>query len=514
MKKALVVLLILAVAGGLFGQTLSKTITADFETDLFYLKTQHKGQEQKNLLTSGNFDGTELRLVINYKSEHFSAYIRLNADNLLQRNRPTTTTPSEGNGSFSAKNARPIDLLYKTFDDYGLTGTAGMWEAYFGTQAKQGLVNRFQQGYDDFLGIKHDNYGIFGSDRLVIGSPSVSPDDSTKQRIPAGNVTVTSAGWDVNNFIQKSPHGYTTAPIVALWADLKDYAPILIGVAGSLNDPAATADASQKANVALRVSGNKIADLVTFDAIYKYRTEADVGGTSSSDTSTHTFGLYANILALDALGIGIGYSGSVKTAVYDPPDQDPAVLATDPDKTAKATYPFYSGIDLRVKYTLERLNFTLNNNVSFASAEGDKHDSVYGFKGTVSGTPEVFSLTVLGEKESEKYFALYNALAVEFKPTDTLTLKFLLGNELVKYSYENSSDAPTGWTADITKDVLQTALLASFALNPAVTFRAGLDVRNTFTKIDGTTTVTGASWETTKLGTLEFGIPVGIKIVF
>jgi hypothetical protein len=508
MKKALVVLLILAVAGGLFAQTLSKTITADFETDLFYISADHTGDQQKNLLTSSKFDSTELRLRIDYKGDNFTAYIRLNFDGLLARGKNYADT---NEGSFSEGKATPFDLLYSTFDEYGLTGTAGMWKAYIGNEANRGVVDRFQQGYDDFLGIKIDNYGIFALANVTMpGRATLIADADKKVSIPYSKDGLSVSAWDVNNFAQKVPHGYTTAPWFGVFADLKDYVPITVGVAGSLNDKEKSTPSSyQSGNAAIRISGNKIADLVSFDAIYKYYTW---DGVEIDGSSTHTFGLYANLFVLEGLGIGVGYSGSVKTAE----DKDAPTLE-DPDKKKEISHPFYSGIDLRVKYSLAPFTFTLNNNISFASAEGSKDDIVYGFNSTFTpksgSTPAYYTLQPLTEKESESYFGLYNALAVEYKVSDTLTVKFLLGNRLISYSYEDSTDT-NGYSADILYDQLQTALLASFALNANVTFRAGLDVKNTYTSIDGSTKIDGASWETTKFGTLEFGIPVGLKIVF
>jgi hypothetical protein len=481
MKKALVVLLILAAAGGLFAQGLSKEITVDYVVDLFYLSSEHKGAEQKNLLTSNAFDDTELRLKVWYKSEYFTAYIRLNADSLIRRNQ-SVAAPTAGAGSFSAGNARPIDLLYKTFGEYGLTATGGMWKAYFGNEAHRGLVDRFQN-FDDFLTLKHDNYGI-------TALTDISTTTVTTGSKPYMTATKTSDAWDVNNFAQKAPHGYITAPWLGVWADFKDIVPITIGVAGSLNDGnGATKNPAfgeyQRANGAIRISGDKLADLVTFDAIYKYYSwdtpTIDTGG------SAHTFGLYANLFVVDPLGIGIGYSGSVKTS-----DDN---VAGDAVK-----YPFYSGIDLRFKYTFDPFTFTLNNNISFASVKGSDDDIVNG----VAGNP-------LGKKESGGYFALYNALGVAYKLSDTLALQFQLGNELIKYSYENTTTG-IDVTEDITFDTLQTAIFAAYTVNANFSFRFGLDLRNTFIK---TAREAGTiDFETYKYGRLEFGIPVGIKVVF
>jgi hypothetical protein len=526
MKKALVVLLILAVAGGLFAQTLSKTITADYETDLLYVSSDHTGDQKANLLTTSAFDSTELRLRIDYKGDYFTSYVILKADSLISRARGTPTAP--GDGSFSNESARPIDLFYQTFNEYNLTGTVGMWKASIGNAGERGVVDNFSSVFDGFLTLKHDQYGIFALTKVSLEDPQPpeSAFPANKTGYSARSSSVTTASWDVRNFANDAPHGYKTKPWFGIYADLKDYVPITVAVAGSLNDPKENKpgdnvepDFYHKANAAIRVSGTKIADLVSFDVIYKYWsyggqsvTQTVNGLSSVEDASTHTFGLYANLFVLDGLGIGVGYSGAFMT-LEDGGDRE---FYNDSTKTAKRSAPFFNGIDLRVQYSLAPFTFTLNNNISFASAEGSKNDIVYGFIDT-SNRRDALNNPIppgLTEKESESYFGLYNALAVAYKVTDTLTVKFLLGNELISYSYENSTDKAMIASVDILFDKLQTALMASFVVHPNVTFRAGLDLINTYRTVDGSTKADGFSWETTKYGTLEFGIPIGVKIVF
>jgi hypothetical protein len=523
MKKALIVLLLLAVvAGGVFAQ-LTKEIVVDYVPDLFLYESSHYGDSKINALTSNDFDANELRLNLTYVNGNVKAFLQTKFDDFIRRGIST---------GFSANSGMSWNtLIGAAFGDYYVDVTnidmfGGNYRVYLGNTANRGLTDRFQD-FHDFLRVKQDNFGI----------------------LTVNGANGAFASWDVNNLTQTGNHGYTAStPYVGFFAN---YAPITVAIAGSMNDSkpetavsnptdSDTPESYRKINGTLRLSGEKIADLVTFDFIYRiwnydpntldnYK-DYDVitfpnYQPDGLGITTHNIGLYANLFVVDNLGIALGYSGSVKT--YEDKIINPHSTVDPKEKTVAQKGIFYNGIDLRFKYTgIDKLTLTFNNNFSFASANGSKDDvrmdwlySMTDIQNEVNAEMPGAGSLLGGEDAKQSYFALYNALAVAYKLSDPLTLKAQIGSKLGSISYADSITPVPGVDIDIdTKAMINqlgVALFAQYAFSPRVEFRFGLDFVNTYYSMNYDVTAAGTSEsEDDKGGTFKFGVPIGVKIVF
>jgi hypothetical protein len=473
MKKALVVLLILAVAGGVFAQFKAQ-VAADFVPDLFSYSSRYAGRSDLNVLTSNTFDSNELRFNLRYTGEGFSALLQLKYDSLVRRDNDTFTPDGTGTdiygnnyGTNNPEGPNLFNFLTNAFGDYNVKGSAGDFSGYVGNEADRGKVDRFQN-FDDFLKTKVDNYGVLS----YTGGSSFTD-------------------WDINNFQFKAPFAtYVTPSNATAWPWYGVWykaAPFTIGVAGGLlDDPASLSSnpSPAKINTAVRLSGEKVADLLTFDVIYKiqsYDTNT-VNDHDVSGTAYHTFGVYANLLDIvPDLGIGIGYSGYLRTS-------DDTVIAAE---TRKVSYPLVSGIDLRFKYKLsDDATVTFNNNFSFSKKSGDADDQIYGIAGTL-----------LGKDASDGVIAVYNALGLAYKLSDLATLNVQVGNRFGSYTYDIGVSGVDKVKSKL--DALGFTVFALYQFNANVGIRGGLDVlNNDYTGVAGT------------FDTLTVGFPVGIKIVF
>ena len=167
----------------------------------------------------------------------------------------------------------------------------------------------------------------------------------------------------------------------------------------------------------------------------------------------------------------------------------------------KYKYPLYSGIDLRVLFTgVNKLTVTLNNNISFASMTGD-NDAKITVVSPFDNDPTNNPLT--SDKITESWFALYNALGVNYKVTDNLTGTVQLINRLATTTSKNDSDK----TENI-NDNFRALAGVIYAFNTHVSFESGLifDINSSTTKITNQDDKT-AGW-------LTFGIPLRFKVVF
>ena len=77
------------------------------------------------------------------------------------------------------------------------------------------------------------------------------------------------------------------------------------------------------------------------------------------DGFEHNFGVYADIVAVENLGIVIGYNGVYGNLKASVPGLDQLLLKD----------VLYNGIDLRAQYTMGALGLALHNNFTFASTE-------------------------------------------------------------------------------------------------------------------------------------------------
>jgi hypothetical protein len=296
--------------------------------------------------------------------------------------------------------------------------------------------------------------------------------------------------------------GNTATPYVSITADL---APIKVAIAGDMSRVAfdetiVNNESYNKVGAAVRVSGDKIADLVSFDAIYKIHggdDEIDEPPAAAGDQPDahgiwgHNFGLVANLSLLDSLGIGIGYSGYAIA-------QEKGDATGDVNR--KYVYPYFNGIDLRLEFTgLDKLTVDFNNNISFAAINGSADANI----AVVSPWPRLNG-TNLDADLSASYLGLYNALGVKFQVTDDLFANFGIQHRLDSATIEDK-DADT--TELFVSDNFRALLGAGYSFGDHVVLETGLvfNLNNTVTEItNGTNNLNG--------GTFTFAIPIRFKV--
>ncbi|MDR2259119.1 MAG: hypothetical protein LBE14_08245, partial [Treponema sp.] len=425
----------------------------------------------------GTWYKSELRLKLNYDDPdgNYNGYVRFNGDKLIGAKPPMLGLGTDDNNATIL-----TGVLSNPLDEFYIKGKIGILSAYYGNTGERGKTNRFANFSNFMDAVTSYHYGIL--------LPTMS-----------SSGTVSSNPSDVNNFA-KNPKGTGFTTYAALGLDLS---PFTLGVSGGLTGDAArpkpedlTKSYSQ-GHAGLRVSGVDIADLVTFDIVYKVGgadedTNDGDDGSDEPDGSglwENTFAILANISAVENLGIGIGYSAFFKV-------QENFDNGTD---TTKYTHPLYSGIDLRFAYTgVENLSVTFNNNLSFAAATGDKDPGKIGVQDLARNVN-----TGLVDKTKDSYIGLYNALAVSYLLADGLTARGEIGNRLTSYTFDFDGDQSI-WSSDNFRVVLS----ADYSLNSHVGFEGGLafDItNNTYEPDQGKGTESGA---------FVFGIPLRVHVVF
>jgi hypothetical protein len=179
--------------------------------------------------------------------------------------------------------------------------------------------------------------------------------------------------------------------------------------------------------------------------------EDPYGGTAANIV---TFGAYADITAVENLGVSLGYTGFM-------PRND----ASGIDNT------LWSGVDLRAQYTgIEGLSLSTHNNVSFAS-----------------GSEKEWT----GMLVDSSFFSLYNAIGATKELTDQFSLNVEIGNIMSKISTP---------TADRDYDNLWGQL--KFIVSPVENAEFSIGLRLETEKTTDVDTVT------------TFSVPVGITVSF
>jgi hypothetical protein len=412
-------------------------------------------------------DGSEVRAKIFYndKDGNYGGLLQLKADHWLARDNTLANT-----GSL-------VDILQTTFGDWNVWGKVGILKGFVGNTSDRGAVKTYDGTFNYFFeGVKVDQYGI---------------------SLPAYVKTL-----DVRNVKE---YGYIGGalgnPYFSITADLSPIKVVLAGDMSQVFTENTAGESYGKANVALRVSAEKIIDILTLDAIYKLSgsdpyTDDKVGTQpDGAGRYNHNFGVFANVDILDGLGIGVGYSGLISASE----DRDNGT------NTTKSLYPYYNGIDLRFNFTgIDKLTVTFNNNISFSAVTGDDDSLTYDYG--VLGTNELGGLTTIGAKRSDNYIALYNALGVNFALTDQLTVIAGAANRFYSYLYKDTN-SPEVARSNLS-DNLRIAAGASYALGTHVTLEGGLafDINHS--------TTTQTSQDDSKAGTFTFAIPLHLKVVF
>jgi hypothetical protein len=490
MKKLFVALLILGTAAGAFAQEeapppLRFTLLADFRPSLMQYSGSSNTADQYTstgkfdfMTFPGNYDvwGPEvnlLKLSLDYthKTNIVKGHLRMALDRLIQ-----------GTGGFvgldGKQNNRLInDVLNSTFDEWNIQGTLGPLGAFIGNTANRGVVKAWD-GLD-VLKFQQEQFGVVtpGSSKapeipwqvpVVIPLPTPAGNWQDGGKNPPENANFGKALQVSGNYSQEDiPYFMVTGKIAGF----------TIAAAGDLTPRSNTNNGPwyTALNGGARVSGEKIADLVSFDATYKFRggdmstyNNVDVydpATTAQPDgkgKTTHSFTLAGQLGLLDdAFGIQLAYTGLFRSY------EDNVINKT----TVKTTGPFFSGIDLRFQYTgIEQFQFNFNNSISFSSVKDAKSsglDTEVVMDFWDSALPSASGDTACD------WFALYNALGVQYRWTNKLNLWFEVGN---KFSSLTTTIGPA--IRKDTYDVFGVSLKAVYTFTPNISAEAGLAFYN------------------------------------
>jgi hypothetical protein len=267
MKKLVAISILLILMSTVAFAQFKVGFTADITPDLIYATVDTEDpagpKGSFNILGSSVWDTSELRLNFKYTGENYEASLDIKGDGLLTRGTGVNADPPE---SF-------FDLFGLPFGDFYVKGTAGIFSGYWGNTANRGKMNDFRfANFNDYLKNDINKYGYIDAE---------------------------FANQDVDNLSNGSPYvsvGLNLAPItVELASDLGTV---------EFNNPNISAD---KIGAVLRVSGDKIADLISFDVIYKIKGEdRNNQARGTGGAWDNKFGLYAG-LGLGDIGLGFGF---------------------------------------------------------------------------------------------------------------------------------------------------------------------------------------------------------------
>ncbi|MDR2542384.1 MAG: hypothetical protein LBC80_02915 [Treponema sp.] len=469
MRKLLPVLLIILVSTGAFAQ-FKMNMYADFFPEMMRYTVPLNDFANINLADmnhdnglyrgAGTFDflssssegaiglQNELRINLNYTGRNMSAYIQLAADEHI---RP--------GGGFMYDDTMTVSyavLLNETFREWYLQGKIDMFTIYAGRTDDFGKVDHFQDSVDDFLdALRISSFGLI-TPRVGFFDYMILETNYTRMGLSFNHI-------EGNNLLPKlyltDEFGFVNQAYFSVAAFFE---PFTVQIAGDLGNTSGITpeiggnrqqwQSYNRLNGALRISGERIAQYFTFDAVYKIR-----GGDPDTrdpqpdgkGVTVHNFGLYANIFDVPSFNFGIGYTGLFRK--YEDRDRN-FTSAQDPWRERNS--PFFSGVDLRVQYTgFRQFTISNNNNISFAVAKGNSDNRIQ--------TISVTGMRPLLTTESESWLALYNTLSINYEMNPRMIIALQCVNMYCKYSIENKAGSGT----------TETVSTNTFGITPFVVYR-------------------------------------------
>jgi hypothetical protein len=215
----------------------------------------------------------------------------------------------------------------------------------------------------------------------------------------------------------------------------------------------------------------------------------------------HNFGIYANILKVPNLGIGLGYTGYLM--IYDDNRDTPSntgIITT--------SGPLYSGIDLQLQYTgLKNTALTFVSNVSFASS------------GRSVPSADTYNVGLFGQNLDEytdqSWFAIYNALGVDYQVNDKLSVSFQFAN---RYGIITNDFTSTARVFTIKRSRMQSGGggYAAFRINQYLLLQGGLAFR--YLNDSYSNNETGAQNDLARRdasgGTFDIAVPIRLNLSF
>jgi len=529
MKKLIAVSILLALLSTAAFAELKVSFWLDITQNLFsgqtYLddwttRTHYRGPGKVDFFTNTGetWRGSEMMITLDYRKENIRANIEFNGHNMVIGN-DTVFTQGPGNtNSFH-------DVLEKFFiENYFVEGNLGKLYAQYGNRADRGAMNafRFDAGQTGWWNRRASGYWevprFFGV-QSVGGFINGNDWQRIFRRNQNSNPGLSTVGTQ-DNFHQ----GY-----MLVRANVLDN--LSVEIAGSRRE-AEAGDNGSRISLGARVSGRKIADFLTFDALYHVQggdptmnsdyNPAGVAGYPAGGRHDeadgaglwgHRFGLYAGVGLLDDnLMVSFGYTGYVV-------GQEQISKLNDTRGLSKGTedyfvyHPLYSGIDLRAQFKAGDLTLAFNNNFSFAAVKGTSN---LDRAGIYTG--------ILGKDEEQSFFALSNALAVGYQVTSEFDVVFQAIN-WAQWHYAKNHAGNT--LVENVQDRFGVSLTAGYSFNPNFRLMGGLAMRlNHTTRTDGASAQarlqhSGPGGENlelapgaSKVGNFYFGIPITFLVTW
>ena len=430
--------------------------------------------------------GFGLLLKLGHTGENHEVYFEMDFANVLKAlaTRDFDISTEEGGGIYGDDQVSIGNLLYSGFGDWYLQGNAGIIDAYLGNTGYRGLVPTYSHLYNDFLNdpMKLEDFGVL--------KPGSKDDNDNGMHLQKSN----NMGWIEDESIAFG----------ATFGDFKVAVGNNVG-AGIASYADGRASASS-VNAGLMISGQNVADMLTFDFFYAIAgndpetNERGIPGTPSG-TWDNILGIYADLALVDDIGISVGYTANFQVDEAWHYWAEGSSNYGDQTKSAagKTSHPIYSGISLNFNYAaLENVDVTWNNNVSFAGAKGIKPtDKVVG--GIWAGR--------LVEKQSESWFAFHTALAGTYTVSDELAFTAQLANKMGSYGYKNTDG--DGLESSNVINEFRAAVSAEYTVN-YFTFGAGLNMGIG----SASNTVKTKNTDVSKGSIFTLGLPVYFKVAF
>jgi len=428
---------------------------------------------------AGRRPDNRLLLSLSNNGDHHSVYIDMKVDD----------TWTNGVKFYDILTADSADWWFS--GDTGASGGALVLDAKVGAGRYGGFVPAYEF-WDDYLDLGgHNFFGVYQNDGFRtsnnISGANMSPNN------PWGTVYALGATFGGNFRF-------------ALGSTLGSFST-------GYDDPTGSKSSIESA---FMLSGKNLGPL-TFDVFYAVKGKDENTGSRGDGTTTtgywdNTLGFYAGIDVVKGLGLSVGYTAAFRKF-------ETAQVLKDPLDDTKGFWvyevqnPFYSGIDIKVKFTgVDKLSVTFNNNISFAAVEGAKAEKddtrIMGISGSI-----------LGEDQKEGGFVYDVILGVSYSITPSLSATFALGNNMKVFTTESKSTSygTTTETNNMTiADEFRISVHADYNVGN-ITFGIGLNLGVEGTTDDNETksTWTGGSSTTTYKSTdntVRFSVPLFFKV--
>ena len=450
----------------------------------------------------------EMFMLMVFRHELVRMHLRSNLTNLIlctvAANNGTGANELSGNHSFVMGNGRSPnwgDFLRYSFDEWYIRGMFGFFTVYVGNVSDFGKVNYFDNFSSDFL-------------RNIEVEPLGA-------NTPTAAANYQNNGQDINNLMRaenagaSDPFSYSAIPYFMAAARITQFSfPLTVQIAADAGTNLMNGIKwnYRRMSGAIRISGERVADRITFDAIYKFRGgDSDTldnydpdnnifGGLQPNGTGiiAHAFGVYSNILNVKDFRFALGYSGLFK--VYEDSLNKTSGITTG------RTGPFFSGFDMRVVYTgINDTIFTFKTNISFANIEKSGTDSIsVGLLGTN-----------LAADTGQSWFAVYGALGILHYFTRQLHVFAQFGNRFGKIK---TNVTATGAESEVIRmhNRFGGGAFLAFQFNTYLRLQGGLGFyyMNDLYSNSGKDSQEIAATRNSSGGTFEVTVPVRMRISF